>query len=92
MQILLSSILSFIEIFWSKLLYAIFFFALASPDKKVNASNGMGVRLWGGHCVPLLNGGQMFSEGIKHVLTLCFIVQLKKDLHLTWIKFDLANI
>ena len=34
----------------------------------------------------------MFSEGIKHILTLCFIVLLKKDLHFTSIEFDLADI
>ena len=33
----------------------------------------------------------MFSEGIKHILTLCFIVLLKKDLYFTLIKFDLAD-
>ena len=34
----------------------------------------------------------MFSEGIKHILTLCFIVLLKKDLHFASIKFDLTDI
>ena len=42
--------------------------------------------------MPLLNAGQMFSEGIKHILTLCFIAQSKKDLLFTSIKFDLADI